>query len=417
MNLLFRLSQNIDGFENIENTKDFFANILPTRDKNYFFNTKKFNKDKIKTNETIYFSYDSYIVAKANFLGEIKTLPERDDKYIHGHKLENIEIIDSNLKLNLKNFKILFSMKYVDNDKLQKEIDRVINHEYVEIYPDDIDDNNLFEGAKKQDVIFLLINNSYKNGDAKELYEATNFAWGIAKQKAKENSIKYAFAIYHNQIKEVYKIDKWLPADQRKPKTRDITGSDEKLKKYFAFDGKVATGIRNYFIGKNVESIGQKGFTYKNFNELKEKFYIVDDNLLNDLEEILGEKISTEKENLVKCRIGQGEFRDKLIEYWKGCSVTGLKQSDILIASHIKPWSKANNKERLDLFNGLLLLPTLDKLFDRGYVSFDDNGKILIAEALKDFGLLGITKDMNISIKKEHKKYLSYHRNEIFKNI
>lgn len=270
---------------------------------------------------------------------------------------------------------------------------------------------------QKQNVIFLSINNSYKNGNAQELYEATNFAWGIAKQKVKDNSIKYAFAIYNNKIKEVYTIDKWLTADQRKPKTRVINVSDEKLKKRFAFDGKVANEIRNYFIGKDVDSIGQKGFTYKDFNELKKEFYIEDDNLLNDIEKILGEKISTEKENVVKCRIGQGEFRDKLIEYWKGCSVTGLKQNDILIASHIKPWSRATDKERLDSFNGLLLLPTLDKLFDKGYISFNDDGNILISKLLENYEILGINEQMKVKIQEQHKKYLQFHRSNIFKNI
>ena len=141
----------------------------------------------------------------------------------------------------------------------------------------------------------------------------------------------------------------------------------------------------------------------------------LDDNLLNDIEEIIGEKISTEKENLVKCRIGQGVFRDKLIEHWEGCSVTGLTQNDILIASHIIPWSKANHKQRLDPFNGLLLLPTLDKLFDKGYISFSNNGSILISKLLSNYDILGINEDMKIKIQEEHAKYLNYHRNEIFK--
>ncbi len=151
MNLLFRLSQDIEGFENIKSTKDFFSNILPERDKNYFFNTKKFSKDKIGKDEIIYFAYDGYIVAKANYLGKIKTIPNRfNSKYIHGHKLNNIEIINSELRLNLSEFKILFSMKYVDSSQLQDEINRVISQKLVEIYPDGIENDDLFEGAKKQ---------------------------------------------------------------------------------------------------------------------------------------------------------------------------------------------------------------------------------------------------------------------------
>jgi len=146
MNLLFRLSQDIGGFENIESTKSFFTDVLPTRDSNYFFHSKKIG-DRLKENDTIYFSYNSYIVAKAIFLGEIKTLPNRDIKFIHGHKLNNIKIVNSDLKLNTK---IVSTRTVYITEKIQDEINRVINQELIEIYPDDIEDKNLFEGAKKQ---------------------------------------------------------------------------------------------------------------------------------------------------------------------------------------------------------------------------------------------------------------------------
>ena len=144
-----------------------------------------------------------------------------------------------------------------------------------------------------------------------------------------------------------------------------------------------------------------------------------DNILIEDIEEIIGKKIpiNTEKENLVKCRIGQGDFREKLINYWNGCSVTKFQKIEILIASHIKPWRDSNNEERLDLFNGLLLTPNLDKLFDKGYISFDNNGKILISKELINYEILGIHKNMNVNIEKEHKKYLEYHRNNIYGNI
>lgn len=139
--------------------------------------------------------------------------------------------------------------------------------------------------------------------------------------------------------------------------------------------------------------------------------------LIEDIEEIIGNKIpiNTEKENLVKCRIGQGDFREKLINYWNGCSVTKFQKIEILIASHIKPWRDSNNEERVDHFNGLLLTPNLDKLFDKGYISFDDNGNILISKELTDFETLGLNQNMKINIKNEHRKYLYFHRNDIFK--
>ena len=149
--------------------------------------------------------------------------------------------------------------------------------------------------------------------------------------------------------------------------------------------------------------------------------YLEDNNqniLLEDIQQIIGNTIviNTEKENLVKCRIGQGDFRDKLIKYWNGCSVTRYQNTEILIASHIKPWRESTSEERLDSFNGLLLTPNLDKLFDKGFISFDDEGKILISKSLINFELLGIDKNMKIAIENKHRKYLNFHRNKIFKD-
>lgn len=140
-------------------------------------------------------------------------------------------------------------------------------------------------------------------------------------------------------------------------------------------------------------------------------------NLVTDIEEIVGIKLftNTESMNLVKCRLGQGTFREALIDYWKGCSVTSFKNLGLLIASHIKPWNVSSNEERIDLYNGLLLIPNLDKLFDKGYISFDNNGKILISSLLNDYESLGINLEMKIEIIDKHKVYLEYHRNNIFK--
>ena len=65
----------------------------------------------------------------------------------------------------------------------------------------------------------------------------------------------------------------------------------------------------------------------------------------------------TEKSSLIKSRISRA--RQKLVSYWNGCAVTGFKDTNLLVASHIKPWCASNNAERLDLFNGLLLAPNL----------------------------------------------------------
>lgn len=85
---------------------------------------------------------------------------------------------------------------------------------------------------------------------------------------------------------------------------------------------------------------------------------------------------TSEREALVKMRIGQSLFRDRLLARWNSaCSVTGLKSPEVLIASHIKRWSDCQTAaERWDVNNGLLLTPSLDKAFELGLIGFEHDG-------------------------------------------
>lgn len=138
-----------------------------------------------------------------------------------------------------------------------------------------------------------------------------------------------------------------------------------------------------------------------------------------DIDNIILDKTipDTQKAIMVNTRIGQGKFRDDLITYWKGCAVTGYQNKSFLIASHIKPWAHSDNTERLDPFNGLLLLANIDKAFDLGYVSFNDKGRILISEQLEEYKTLGLDKDMTVLVSAKHQDYLAYHRESRFKGI
>ncbi len=93
----------------------------------------------------------------------------------------------------------------------------------------------------------------------------------------------------------------------------------------------------------------------------------------------LEELTETERKTVILSRVGQGAFREGLIKYWGGCSVTNCRFIPLLRASHIKPWRDSSNKERLDVFNGFLLTPHLDAAFDSGYITFDSSGKIIIS--------------------------------------
>lgn len=133
-----------------------------------------------------------------------------------------------------------------------------------------------------------------------------------------------------------------------------------------------------------------------------------------DAMKIIGSVTVTEKERLLQARVGQGEYRKKLLKRWKTCSVLGCGPQSALIASHIVSWKTCdNNGERLDPDNGLLLSPNLDKLFDRGMISFSACGKLLISKDLdqSDATALGIRPDMQLrTIHAGVLKYLARHR-------
>ena len=87
----------------------------------------------------------------------------------------------------------------------------------------------------------------------------------------------------------------------------------------------------------------------------------------------------TEREALVIARRGQGLFRDRVQELESACRITRVTRAEHLRASHCKPWRDCSNEERLDGENGLLLTPSIDHLFDRGFISFEANGRLLIS--------------------------------------
>ena len=123
------------------------------------------------------------------------------------------------------------------------------------------------------------------------------------------------------------------------------------------------------------------------------------------------------REIIVNARVGQGKYRSDVLKLWNNtCPVTNVDMPDLLIASHIVPWVLSNNDEKIDKYNGLPLTPSIDKLFDRGYVSFSDSGELLSSTKIQSDTLskLGIDPGTTISgLTDSHKYYLQQHR-EIF---
>lgn len=117
-------------------------------------------------------------------------------------------------------------------------------------------------------------------------------------------------------------------------------------------------------------------------------------------------------ERVVKARKNQNKFREALFKKESKCKICGLAYKELLIASHIKPWSKSTPEEKLNPFNGFLLCPNHDSLFDKHLISFKDNGEIIISKRLseKEQELLNINKDIVINIEEGNKKFLKEHR-------
>lgn len=125
----------------------------------------------------------------------------------------------------------------------------------------------------------------------------------------------------------------------------------------------------------------------------------------------------TEREALVKARLGQGRFRQQLLQFWGGCSVSGAWLPAVLRASHIKPWRACSNAERLDPANGLLLLPQYDSLFDQGYITFSDAGDLIVSSAIASIPPAALGLDLAAKIRKlvpGQSAYLQHHRQHVF---
>jgi len=138
--------------------------------------------------------------------------------------------------------------------------------------------------------------------------------------------------------------------------------------------------------------------------------------VVDDISAVLG-GIDTTFKTEIEARLGQGGYRNALIAIWRKCAVTQFDRLDLLVASHIKPWRMSNRNERLDPYNGLLLSPNLDKLFDRGYISFDADGKILISSRLDESDRVRLAISPSMKLFKTEERclpYLQFHRNQIF---
>lgn len=127
----------------------------------------------------------------------------------------------------------------------------------------------------------------------------------------------------------------------------------------------------------------------------------------------------TERSALIAARRGQGRFREGVSYVEPACRFTGVTNPKLLVASHIQPWHRCQtNEERLDPFNGLMLTPTYDRLFDRGFITFGSGSELIISHDLPREDMQKIRMDPEFdtgSFRTTQLKYLEYHREHVFK--
>ncbi len=137
-------------------------------------------------------------------------------------------------------------------------------------------------------------------------------------------------------------------------------------------------------------------------------------------DEIVSPKKEEKSEEYGRARIGQGKYREKLLEECPFCPITMLNEESLLIASHIKPWAVSNDKEKIDPKNGYMFSPLYDKLFDKGFITFTEEKRMLVSN------WLSIANQKRLNLKSEfyvprlpmdekRKSYLEFHRANVFK--
>ena len=127
----------------------------------------------------------------------------------------------------------------------------------------------------------------------------------------------------------------------------------------------------------------------------------------------------TERESLVIARRGQGLYKQRVMQIESRCRITKVDNPAHLRASHCKPWRDCtNNQERLDGENGLLLTPSIDHLFDRGFIGFEDSGRLIISPRadLPSLERMGVATDTTVNVgpfSEGQRHFLDYHRNSV----
>ena len=417
------------------------------KDKNKFYNLSNMIVKEFKESIPYYDSCISDSIKEA-FLKEYKSFPQ--------NKLANIILsIKENLcKKSFISLEPLESNKYLLDTK-NKHVNKDIKLEYFFkiLYPEGIHlpqkKTDLFE----QNIEILRTAMPEEKAVSRRLYQklvghpkviASNFGEFIHvdnlnydKQIVEEIinrciylfsqginvfNTKNLFEIFKNEliskgIKNHLMLHSLLKY-QNSDKIKLHKGNNTQIINPIIEDTKISIIDINNFANSKYHSINEQ------YPEAESNFNIICDendkrrikNTINEYSLETKEATPTERDQIVKQRLTQGEFRQGLINNYKGCKLCGLDEPNLLIASHIKPWKDSTDIEKQDIDNGFLLCAWHDALFDKGYISFEDDGSLLLSSQFKNnkINLMDISEHTRIKISENNKKYLKFHRENCF---
>lgn len=188
----------------------------------------------------------------------------------------------------------------------------------------------------------------------------------------------------------------------------------------------IYSDIEKYYPGAKASAEWQSGIRGVLYREINKRFKKIDtaiyaaidydvNNLLttNSVRDVA----ATEAEVLSRVRIYQNKYRENLLRLLKKCPITGIMDKRLLVASHIKPWCLSSDEERLDVFNGFILSPLYDKLFDQGLITFTPEKKVLYSSTLseKTLSIIRVENDYCEDLPvADREKYIAFHNEKIF---
>ena len=261
---------------------------------------------------------------------------------------------------------------------------------------------------KERDDVFDFEWGKVGNPFVIDIYKFINFVRVLDGQTLKTDSQGKLFRVDIDAYHIIF-----TPASTDNPRKLKFTNMETYLK--FYNQGCRATADYSRI---NKTGDGKKLMNASYFLAVMAEYEKPQNKILHEPDDTVDNNKATEKDAITKARVGQGKFREMLLKYWDGaCSVTKIGNKQLLIASHIKPWKDSDHNERLDKFNGLLLTPNLDALFDGGLITFGDDRKIIISSRISNSDLekLGVNRSMRLhKIDQKHKPFLAYHRENVF---